>query len=311
VRLVYFATSAFALPTLEALNALPHEIVAVVTQPDRPAGRGRHLRPSPIADRAVQLKLPLCKFPSLKHDDVVETLRQIQADIFVVAAYGKLIPQNIFDLPRLKTINLHPSLLPKYRGASPIRSALLKGETITGVSTMFITEALDAGDILMQKEMAILHDDTGESLSDRLSKEGAQLIVETLLGLDAGTITPRPQDEDAMTYAPMLTKLDGHIDWANSGQDIINQVRALQPWPTAHTAYQGKQLKVFWAELPEDRSVAANTTPGTIIEVTRSIHVATGDGRLCLTEVQLEGKTRMASELFLRGHPLTLGEVLA
>ncbi|MBI2342749.1 MAG: methionyl-tRNA formyltransferase [Deltaproteobacteria bacterium] len=309
MRLLFIGTADFATATLQALQASSHTIAAVVTQPDRPAGRGQRLRPSPIAATAAAMGIPVLKPESLKPPVILETLRSHATECIVVAAYGMMIPPPLLTLPPHGCVNLHPSLLPKYRGAAPIQHALLNGETLTGVTTIVLVEAMDAGDILLQEKVPIAPGETAPALTDRLARLGASLVVRTLDGLEARQITPRPQDGRAATFAPLLAKDDGRIDWHRPAHQIINQIRALQPWPSAFTRLHGRRLQIFRGEIPEDRRVPPGSTPGTVIAVTRSIHIVTGDGRLCLTELQLEGKRRMVSEELLRGYPVAVGEV--
>ncbi len=311
MRIAYFGSAAFAVPTLQALLQSTHQVVVVVTQPDKPGGRGRALMPTPIATLATDAGIPTLKPTTLKDPQVETELRTFQPDILVVAAYGKLIPPELIHLPPFRAVNLHPSLLPQYRGAAPIQYALLNGDAVTGVTTMYVTDEMDAGDILLQAESPIHPHETAIELSDRLAKAGATLMVHTLDGLRDGAIQPRPQDATAATFTKRLEKEDGHIDWRRPARAIINQIRALQPWPSAYTHWQEKLLKVYQAEIPDSRAVPVNAQPGEIIEITRSLHIVTGDGRLCLTDLQLEGKRRMSSTDFLRGYAITVGERFA
>jgi methionyl-tRNA formyltransferase len=310
MRIVLIATSEYAMPTFEALVGSRHDLVGVVTQPDSPAGRGRHLTPTPIATVAEAAKIPTLKPETLRNTATQQQILSLRPDLIVVIAYGKLIPRELIDAPNYKCVNIHPSLLPKYRGASPVQWALLNGDTVTGVTTMYITEEMDAGDILMQTESPVQPHETSLDLYTRLFHEGAELLLQTVDGLENGTLTPRPQASDQVTFAPLLEKSDGVILWSLPAQQIINRVRGLQPWPSAYSTLHGKVLKVFRAEIPDDRSVPEDSTPGQIIEITRSLHVVTGDGRLCLTDLQLAGKRRMLSEEFLRGYTIDIGEIL-
>lgn len=310
MRILFFGSATFAIPTLRRLHASAHEIVAVVTQPDQPAGRGRTLTPCPIAAEARALQLPLLQPLTLHDTTVLDALRDFQPDIVVVVAYGQFLPDALCAMPRHRAINLHPSLLPKYRGAAPIQWALLNGDSVTGITTLYVSPTMDAGDLLLQQEVSIQHTDTAATLHDRLATLGATLILATVDGLERGTLPARPQDPNSVVLAPKLTKESGRIDWSQPSRAIINRIRGLTPWPGAYTTLRGRLFKIHWAEIPVDRSVPADATPGTVVAVTRSLQVATGDGRLCLTDLQLEGGKRLRSEDLLRGHPIAVGEVL-
>lgn len=307
MRILFFGTSAFAVPALAALRASLHTVVGIVTQPDRPAGRGRKISAAPVAEFARAQGMSLIQPPTLKDDTVVDTIRALQPECIVVVAYGKFLPKVILDLPPRGCINIHPSLLPKYRGAAPINWAILNGDTITGVSTMYLVEEMDAGDVLLQCEVAIHPDETAAELHDRLAPIGAELLVETLDQIAAGRAMPRPQDLAGVVMAPPLTKKHGQIDWHRPAVALARHVRGMQPWPNAYTVLHGARLTIFRAEVSHERTEAV---PGTVTGVTRAIHVATGDGQLCLTEVQSAGSTRMSVPDFLRGHPVQPGIAL-
>lgn len=308
MRIVFFGTSTFAVPALQQLGASAHQLVGVITQPDRPAGRGRHLAPPPIAAHAHAEGLPLFQPTSLSDPATLKTLRALAPECIVVVAYGKFLPQTILALPPKRCINIHPSLLPKYRGAAPINWAVLNGDAITGVTILYMSDAMDAGDILQQQEVPIHPDESAVQLSDRLAPIGATLVLQTLDQIAANQATPRPQDARNVVLAPLLTKTDGLIDWRRPARLLLQQIRGMQPWPNAYTFHAGTQLTIFRAEIAPTPVTSA---PGTVEKITRALHVATGDGQLCLTEVQLAGKRRMSSEAFLRGHSLTPGIVLA
>lgn len=307
MRILCFGTSAFAVPALAALQASSHAVIGAVTQPDKPAGRGRKMTAAPVAEFARAHGLALLQPPTLKDDVAVDAIRALQPECIVVVAYGKFLPKVILDLPPRGCINIHPSLLPKYRGAAPINWAILNGDTVTGVSTMYLVEEMDAGDILLQQEVAIAPDETAAELNTRLAPIGAQLLVETLDQIAAGRAKATSQDSARVVMAPPLTKENGHIDWHRPAVELAWHVRGMQPWPNAYTALHGAQLTIFRAEVSHERTEAA---PGTVTGVTRAIHVATGDGQLCLTEVQSAGSKRMSTQDFLRGHPLKPGIVL-
>lgn len=309
MRLVFFGTSAFAVPALRAVHAAGHTIAAVVTQPDRPAGRGRVLTASPVAIVATELGLHIVKPERIRTAEFLADLKNLAPEIIVTASYGKLLPSEILQLPPRRCVNIHPSLLPRWRGAAPIPWSILGGDTTTGVTTMYMVEALDGGDILLQASVPIAPAEDAAHLHDRLATIGAELIVQTLDGLATNKIAPRAQDESQVTIARLFTKDDGRIDWTQPAEQIIRQVRALQPWPVAFTQLHNLQLKIFCAELWPECPIPAGTQPGTIFGVTRSLQIATGRGTLCLTDVQLAGKQRMRSEVFLRGYRVQTGEM--
>jgi methionyl-tRNA formyltransferase len=305
MRLVFCGTPRFAVPTLEKLATGGFEVRLVVTQPDKPRGRGLELAPSPVKSRALELGLPVVQPDKIKNSEEFRAqLAALRPEAIVVVGYGRIIPQWMIELPPLGNINLHASLLPKYRGAAPIQWTIAMGETVTGVTTMRIDAGLDTGDILLQKEIPISPQDTAETLAPRLAEVGADLMVETLRGLKAGAIQPRPQDHSQATVAPILKREDGMIDFQRSAEDIINRLRGFQPWPGAFTAFRGKQLRV-WAARP----AAASLAPGEIkIEGDRLL-VGCGEGSaLELLEVQPEGKKRMAARDFVHGYRPTAGE---
>lgn len=308
MRVVFCGTSEFAVPSLNALVAAGHDIALVVSQPDRPAGRGQQLTAPPVIQAARALQLATRQPLNAKDPELLAQLHAIAPDAIAVVSYGHFIPTAILELPRLGCVNVHPSLLPLYRGAAPINWPILNGDTETGVTTMFMVAAMDAGDILLQERTPIGRTETAGQLHDRLAQRGAHLLCDTLAQLHAGTITPQPQDHTRVTIARKLSKDDGHIDWTQSAAQIINQIRGLSPWPSAYTTIRGTQCKIHGAEIPDDRSMPASAQPGEIIAVTRSVHVATGDGRLCLTDLQLAGKKRMLSEDVLRGFEVTVGD---
>ncbi|MBI4238820.1 MAG: methionyl-tRNA formyltransferase [Deltaproteobacteria bacterium] len=310
MRILFFGSAAFAIPTLRQLHDSAHEIVAVVTQPDQPAGRGRALTPCPVAAEAQTLRLPLLQPATLHDPALLTTFQSLQPELIVVVAYGKFLPTSVCTLPSHRAINLHPSLLPKYRGAAPIQWALLNGDHSTGITTLYVSNTMDAGDVLLQQTAPIHTTDTAATLHDRLATLGAALILTTVDGLANATLRAQPQDEQSVVLAPKLTKADSRIDWRLPAAAIINRIRGLTPWPGTHTTLRGRALKIHWAEIPVDRSVPADAQPGTVVAVTRSLQVATGDGRLCLTDLQLEGGKRLRSEELLRGYPVAVGERL-
>jgi methionyl-tRNA formyltransferase len=307
MNLVFCGTPRFAVPTLEKLVSSGFEVRLAVTQPDKPRGRGLELAPSPVKSRALELGLPVVQPDKIKSNEEFRTqLAALKPDAIVVVGYGRIIPQWMIELPRLGNINLHASLLPKYRGAAPIQWAIAIGETVTGVTTMRIDAGLDTGDILLQKDIPIAPEDTAETLAPRLAEIGADLMVETLPRLAGGTIQPRPQDHSRATLAPILKREDGLIDFQRSAAEIVNRLRGFQPWPGAYTSFRGKQLHV-WAAKP----AAATLVPGEIKAAGERLLVGCGaDTALELLEVQLEGKKRMAARDFVHGYRPKPGEKL-
>ena len=306
LTLVFCGTPRFAVPTLETLVHAGFPVRLVVTQPDKPRGRGLVLTPSPVKQSALSLNLPVTQPESIKNNHEFRSqLSAIQPDAIIVVGYGRIIPHWMIDLPPLGNINLHASLLPKYRGAAPIQWAVARGETITGVTTMRIDAGLDTGDILLQKEMAIAATDTTETLAPALAAVGANLIVETLRGLQAGRLEARPQDDAQATLAPILTKEDGRIDFRLSAQEIRNRMRGFQPWPGVFTTFRGKNLHVWDAALAQ-RSLV----PGDLLAEGDHLFIGCGEGGLEVLEVHLEGKKRMAARDFVHGYRPQTGEKL-
>jgi len=294
-------------PTLERLVERGFDVKLVVTQPDRPRGRGLELTASPIKERAVQFGIPVVQPEKIKdNEDFRVQLASLNPEAVIVVGYGRIIPQWMIDLPPLGNLNLHASLLPKYRGAAPIQWAIAQGEKITGVTTMRIEAGLDTGDILLQRETAIGDDDTAETLAPRLATMGADLMVETLNGLKSGTVQPKPQDHSKASLAPILKREDGIIDFHRSATEICNRLRGFQPWPAAFTTFRGKNLHI-WDAVVSQRSLP----PGDLLVEDDRLFVGCGASTaLTLLEVQPEGKKRMASRDFLHGYRLRRGEKL-
>ena len=307
LNLVLCGTPRFAVPTLEKLVEAGFNMRLVVTRPDKPRGRGMELAPSPVKQRALELGLTVTQPEKIKNNEAFcAQLTALQPDAIIVVGYGRIIPQWMIDLPPLGNINLHASLLPKYRGAAPVQWAIARGEAVTGVTTMRIDAGLDTGDILLQKEVAIAPQDTTETLVPRLAAIGADLMVGTLHGLKAGTIQPRPQDNTKATLAPSLKKEDGRIEFHLTAQEICNRVRGFQPWPGTFTSFRGGNLHV-WAATPVQRTLAE----GEVIVDTDRFMVGCGAGTaLALLEVQPEGKKRMAVRDFVHGYRPRTGERL-
>ncbi len=306
--LIFCGTSEFAVPTLEKLVAAGHQVQLVVTQPDRPRGRGMEVAFSPVKRKALELGLPVTQPDKIKENPEFRArLEAITPEAIVVVGYGRIISGWMLELPKHGNINLHASLLPKYRGAAPIQWAIARGETVTGVTTMLLNAGLDTGDILLQEELAIAPGDTALTLAPQLAAIGANLMLETLRGLAAATIIPRPQRHEEATLAPILRKEDGRIDFQRSAAEIFNRLRGFQPWPGVHTSFRGKNLALHSAT-PQERSVVA---PG-VIEVQSDALLAGCGGQTALKilELQLEGKRRMSAREFINGYHPRTGEKL-
>jgi methionyl-tRNA formyltransferase len=307
LTLVFCGTPQFAAPTLEKLVASGFRISLVVTQPDRPKGRGLELVASPVKKSAMRLNLPVAQPERIKNNEEFRAqLAVIQPDTITVVGYGRLIPQWMLDLPPLGNINLHASLLPKYRGAAPIQWAIANGETTSGVTTMRIDAGLDTGDILLQREIAIESEDTAETLAPRLASIGADLMIETLHGLQSGSIHPRPQDHSRATLAPILKKEDGLVDFSRAAAEIVNRMRGFQPWPGAYTIFRGKNLQILQA-----RTASENVPQGELLVSGGRLFAGCGKNTsLELLELQLEGKKRTTVSDFVHGYRPKPGEKL-
>ena len=307
MRVVFMGTPTFAVATLDALHARGHDVASVFTQPDRPAGRGRKLSPPPVKARALELGLEVLQPARVKETESVERIRQINPDAIVVVGYGQIIPAAIFDFPSLGCINVHASLLPRYRGAAPINWAIARGESVTGVTTMRIAKRLDAGDMLLKRETPIGPRETASDLLVRLAPIGAELLLKTLDGLAAGTVTGMPQNEQEATYAPIMKREDGKISWGLAAAEIFGRLRGFDPWPGSYTSFRGKRLHIRWA-LPRDE---AGGDPGEIAASDEGFRVGCGhESSLAVETVQLEGKNRIAADEFLRGYRPAPGEKL-
>ncbi len=309
MRIVFMGTPDFAVPSLEALLKSGETVVGVVTQPDRPKGRGRALTPSPVKLVCQREGLAVLQPLKMKDPAFLQALKEWHPDVIAVAAFGRILPPAILSLPPKGCINVHASLLPKYRGAGPIQWAIINGEQETGVTTMLMDEGMDTGAILLQETVPIEPDDTAGTLSAKLAQVGARLLVDTLRRLKAGTLVPSPQDHAQATMAPPLKKEDGLIDWSRPAVDIANRVRGLVPWPGAYT-FAGDTLWKIWKAAPRD-GPTAQAPPGTVIGLTKdAILVATGSGLLSITEIQPANSRRMTVAEFLAGHHLSPGQVL-
>jgi methionyl-tRNA formyltransferase len=307
--LIFMGTPEFALPSLRALIAAGAPILLVVTRPDRPRGRGRKLSAPPVKELALARGLPVFQPVRAKSPDVIGRLEALAPSCLTVVAYGEILPERLLRVPALGAVNVHASLLPKYRGAAPIPWAIMQGERTTGVTTMLLDPGMDTGDMLLAREVPIRPEDTGGTLQDRLAEEGAALLVETLTGLAAGSLKPRPQDHSQATYAPMLHPEDCRVNWQEDARPISWRIRALDPTPGAFTLWHGKRLKIFGCEpLPPSRGPSA---PGTVLAAKQDgLEVAAGSGSVLIREMQLEGRRRLGTTDFLKGCPLTVGTVL-
>lgn len=308
MRIVFLGTPEFAVPTLEACASAGHEIAAVYTQPDRPKGRGQEVGVSAVKDAALRLGLPVRQPQKVRDAAVVEELRALHADAMVIVGYGQIVPQSILDLPPLGIVNVHASLLPKYRGAAPIQWAIASGETRTGVTTMKIDAGLDTGDIIEIAETEIVPGETSIELSPRLAAMGARLLVSTLSGIEAGRIRPIPQDHSQATLAPILRKENGLVEWSRPANEIVNRCRGFQPWPGCFTSFRDKTFTIFRAQVSDEPLVGE---PGSVRSIRKRMIVACGHSTSVeLLEVQLEGRRRATASDFLNGQRLGDNEAL-
>lgn len=307
--LIFVGTPEFALPSLGALIAAGAPILLVITQPDRPKGRGQKLSPPPVKELALAHGLPVFQPGRVKSPEVVSRAETLAPACLVVVAYGQLLPERLLKIPPLGTVNVHASLLPRYRGAAPIPWALIEGETVTGVTTMLLDPGMDTGDMLLSREVPIGPEDTGGSLHDRLAEVGASVLVETLARLADGSLTLRPQDHSQATYAPMIRPEDCRVNWQEEAELVSRRIRALDPWPGAFTLWQGRRLKLFGCRALS--SGAAGARPGTVLASRpEGLDVAARGGAVRLQSLQLEGRRRLAAADFFKGYQLTVGTVL-
>ena len=306
MKIVYMGTPDFAVLPLRAMKEAGYEVAAVVPQPDKPKGRGKTMLPTPVKEEAVSLGIPVHQPAKVRDPEFQETLKGIAPDLIVVAAFGQIIPKTILTLPRFGCINIHASLLPKYRGAAPIQQAVIDGEKESGVTIQKMGEGLDTGDMISKEVVVLSKEETGGSLFDKLSKAGADLLVKTLPSIFDGTAVYEKQPEESPTpYAAMITKQMGLLDFTKSAEVLERLVRGLNPWPSAYTFLNGKTLKVWKSSVGEEKGSAL---PGTVVKTDRrGIHVACCDKTLILEEIQLEGKKRMDADAFLRGYPVKAG----
>ena len=311
VKTVFFGTPAFALPTLQRLLGSPHRVVAVVTRPDRPRGRGRRVSPSPVKSLAAEHAVPVLEPESLASESVRQRIAAYEPDLAVVAAFGRILPDALLETPRHGTINVHASLLPKYRGAAPIQRAILAGETTTGVTIIRLVREMDAGPMLAWRPRPIGPGETSTAVEQGLAELGADLLLATVAAIDAGTATETPQDHAAATFAPRLTRDDGRIDWNRPARAIHDQVRGLHPWPHAFTYLDGDRYLILASRIPEAGAGAADAgpAPGTLVEASgdRLVAAAGGGSLLAITEIQPEGRRPLPARALLAGRRWTPG----
>ena len=309
MKIIYMGTPDFAVAPLAALAENGYEVEAVITQPDKPKGRGKTMMPTPVKEEALKHGIPVLQPVKVRDPEFVEELKNLAPDIIIVAAFGQIIPKSILDMPRFGCINIHASLLPKYRGAAPIQQAVIDGEKESGVTTMQMDAGLDTGDMLLKTVVPLDEKETGGSLFDKLSKAGADLLLETLDALENGTVTPQKQGESPTAYAKMLTKDMGAIDWNRPAKELERLIRGLNPWPSAYTKLNGKTLKIWAADVCGQTGEKAQ--PGTVLKAEKDeFLIQTGEKILSVKELQLEGKKRMDTAAFLRGCHLEKGMIL-
>lgn len=316
MRVIFMGTPDFSVGTLEALIAAGHEVCLAVTQPDKPKGRGKEMQYTPVKEKALFYGIPVYQPKRVREPECVAELKKYNADVIVVVAFGQILPKSILELTPYGCINVHASLLPKYRGAAPIQWSIIEGETVTGVTTMQMDEGLDTGDMILKKEVPIEEEETGESLHDKLAAAGAKLCVETLQALEDKTAAFEKQGETPTAYAKMLTKELGNIDWTQSAGRIGRLVRGLNSWPSAYTHWNGKVMKIWRAKVVKAVDIGEmqgteKETPGTVVSVGKNdFTVRTGEGFLKVLEVQMPGKKRMETGAFLRGNTMECGDTL-
>ncbi len=306
MRIVFMGTPEFAVPSLKALAESGDEVAALVAQPDKPKGRGLKPAPPPTKIVAEQFGIPVLQPSGIRTEEFLKELAALNPDLICVAAYGKILPKAVLELPRFGCLNVHASLLPKYRGAAPVNWAITRGEAVTGITIMQMDEGMDTGDILLTREMPIDYDDTGETLTEKLSLAGAELLLQAIADLKKGYFHPLKQDEAAATYAPMLKKEDGRIDWSKPAGEIRNRIRGMIPWPGAYTYSNGKMIKIYKAAVAEGEG-----KQGEVIDGPQGVlRVMTGEGALDILELQMEGGKRLDAKAFLSGRRIEPGAVL-
>lgn len=307
MKILFMGTPDFAVPCLEALLKEGHTLVGAVSQPDQPKGRGHKLQPPPVKACALENNIPVFQPTKLKDGCFQEVLEETNPELIVVVAYGKILPKYILDYPKYGCVNVHASLLPQYRGAAPIQWSVINGEKVTGVTTMYMAEGLDTGDMIEKEETEIGETETYGELHDRLSVMGAELLVKTVEKLENGTAEREVQKDEDSCYAPMLNKETGHIDWTKSASEILNLIRGTNPWPMAFSLYNGVPMKVITASKAEKKS----GTPGEILSADKNgICIACGEESVLVTEIQMQGSKRMDVASYLNGHEICVGTIL-
>lgn len=308
MRIVFMGTPDFSVPALTALVEAGHDVIAVVTQPDKPKGRGKEVQMTPVKEKAQEYNIPVYQPVKARDPKFVSLLSEMNPDAMVVAAFGQILPQSILDIPKYGCINIHASLLPKYRGASPIQYAVINGERESGITTMMMAASLDTGDILEQESVPLDEKETGGSLHDKLSDIGGRLILTTLKKLEDGTAVRTVQNEAETCYVGMIKKSMGDIDWNQDAVSIERLIRGLNPWPSAYTTWEGKTLKLWAADVLDDEYEG---TCGQVVKTGKDcLYIKTGKGTLAVKELQLQGKKRMDTGAFLRGYPIAEGTIL-
>lgn len=309
MKVVFMGTPDFAVPCLQALLDNKYEVIGVVTQPDRPVGRSSKLLPTPVKERALQYNIPVFQPEKVKTPEFVETLKALAPDVIVVVAFGQILSQAILDIPPKGCINVHGSLLPKYRGAGPIQWSIINGDKTTGVTTMYMDKGMDTGDMILKREFEIVEKDTYESLHDRMSGIGAEVLIETMKLIEQGKAPRTPQNSEEATNAPMLQKTTGQIDWSRPVREIYNLIRGTYPWPGAFGLYNGKKFKIFGYEIYKEDT--PNKDYGVITEIGKDyLMVSCGKGSLKILELQFENEKRMGVEAYLRGHNIEINTKL-
>ena len=308
MRVIFMGTPDFAVYSLKALLT-QHEVLAVVSQPDKPKGRGKKMVPTPVKAYALEQGLQVFQPQKARDEEFVSLLAELNPDVIAVTAFGQILPESILNIPKYGCINVHGSLLPKYRGAAPMQWSIIDGEKVTGITTMFMAKGMDTGDMLLKTEVEIMPEDTFQSVHDKMAEAGAELLLKTLTALENETVERVPQNHEEATYAPMITKETGHIDWTKSAEDIINLMRGLDPAPGAYAIYEDMPLKLFRGTKAEGNYSQGQL--GEVVDITKKgFVVKCGDGALTITELQATGKKRMSADAYLRGHAMNTGVLL-
>ncbi len=311
MNIVFFGSSKFAVPSLKALLGLEHKVLCVFTQPDRQKGRGLHFTGTAVKLTVAESNTRVCQPENVNSEDSIKLLKSLNPDLFVVIAYGQILSQEVLNIPKFLPVNVHASLLPRLRGAAPINWAIIKGDEVTGITVIKMTDKMDAGPIIMQQEAKISDDDTAATLEDKLSVIAARLLMDSIRRIEGNDYKLIPQDEKKITFAPKLKKEDGQIDWNKPAPDIYNLIRGCVNWPGAYTHYKDKLLKIYKAMVSSDTCFKNSCPPGKILDVCKKgIIVATGAGNIVIEQLQIEGKRSMKAEEFIAGHKVFIGDML-